>query len=161
MQTIFARFAAAASLLLAAIAPFPSAQAQTHGAIAIHDPWVGTTSPGAEVAAGYVTLHNNGAAPDRLLSATSSRAARVELHEMRMDDGVMRMRQVHAIALAPDAHVTLAPGGLHIMFFGVETPIVAGERISVTLMFEQAGAVEVAFIARPRHTQRSAGHGHH
>ncbi|MCR6645888.1 MAG: copper chaperone PCu(A)C [Terricaulis sp.] len=119
MQTIFSRIVAV-SFLLAGLALYPSAHGQTHGAIAIHDPWVGTTNPGANVAAGYVTLHNNGAAPDRLLSATSPRASRVELHEMLMDNGVMRMRQVHAIALAPGGSVTLAPGGLHIMFFGVE-----------------------------------------
>lgn len=148
----------AASFLLAAAFAAPESAAQQAATITIEDPWAGTTNPGATVAAGYVTVRNTGAQPDRLLSAASPRAARVELHEMSMSNGVMRMRPVDGIAIPAGGEATLQPGGLHIMFLEIDAQFVEGQRVPVTLRFERTGDVAVDFVARPRN--RSNAHAH-
>ncbi|WP_167755793.1 copper chaperone PCu(A)C [Vitreimonas flagellata] len=151
----------AASIMLAALALAPESAAQQRvGAITIEDPWVATTNPGAEVAGGYVTLRNAGPQPDRLISADSTRAARVELHEMNMDNGVMRMRQVEGIDVPAGGVATLRPGGLHIMFFDIDAQFQEGQRIPVVLHFERAGDVRVDFVARPRLAPGAHNHEH-
>jgi len=87
-----------------------------------------------------VTIRNTGGA-DRLLSASTPAAGRTELHTMLRDGDIMRMRQVEAIALPANGAVSLAPGGLHIMLLGLTRPLVVGESVPLTLVFEQAGAV--------------------
>lgn len=148
--------AVVASLMLAAIGPAPIACAEPHN-IAIDDPWIAATNPGATVGAGYVTLRNSGVGVDRLLSAQSTRAERVELHEMSMTNGVMRMQPVQAIVIPAGGTVMLQSGGLHIMFLDIDAQYEAGQHIPVTLHFEHAGDVEAQFNVRPR---ASSGHEH-
>jgi len=77
--------------LLAAIALFsPAAIAQ----VEIENAWARATPPAARVAGGYLVIRNAGPAPDRLIGASSPAAARVEMHVMGMENGVMKMRQV-------------------------------------------------------------------
>jgi copper(I)-binding protein len=95
--------------------------------------WVRTPPGGRDVTAGYVSLRA-GAEDDQLVAASSPIAARVEIHTMEDDGEVMRMRQVEAIDLPAGAEVSLAPGGDHLMFFGVDTAALDGEA-EVTLEF--------------------------
>ncbi len=119
--------------------------------VAVSEAWAAATPNAAQVAAGYATLTNNGAAEDRLVSASSPRAARVEIHEMAMEGGMMNMRAVpDGVALAPGAPVSLAPGGLHIMFMDITAPFVDGETVPVTLTFTNAPPVTLDFPVRPR-----------
>ena len=82
-------------------------------------------------------------APDRVVSASSPVAERVELHETIRDGDVMRMREVEAIELPAGQTVELKPGGLHLMLMGLKAPLKAGETVPVTLKFEKAGDVTV------------------
>ena len=118
------------------------------GDLTIEQPWARATPKGAVVGAGYLTIHNNGATPDRFTGGSADFAG-VELHEMSMTDGVMKMREVTA-GLEIPAHgtVTLAPSGYHLMFVKLKTPLVKGETVKATLTFEHAGAAEVAFEVR-------------
>ena len=123
------------------------------------DPWAGATKPGAKVAAGYLTITNPGAVEDKLLGAASPRAARVEIHEMKMDGAVMSMAKVEdGLAIAPGGSVSLAPGGLHLMFLDISAPFAVGETVPVTLTFEKAGAVEASFAVRERKAGEMSGH---
>ena len=118
--------------------------------LVIERPWARATPPGAPVAGGFLSVRNAGATEDRLLSATSPDADKVELHEMRMDAGVMRMRRIDGgLAIAPGGTLTLAPGGFHLMFIGPKHPFVAGETVSATLRFERGGERTVRFEVRP------------
>lgn len=118
--------------------------------LAIERPWARATPPGAPVAGGFLDVRNVGATEDRLLSATSPDADKVELHEMRMDAGVMRMRRIDGgLAIAPGGTLTLAPGGFHLMFIGPKHPFVAGETVTATLRFERGGERTVRFEVRP------------
>jgi periplasmic copper chaperone A len=118
-----------------------SATAQQSG-ITVSDAWARAMPPGAKAGAAYVTVTNNGTAPDRLVGASTPVAGKAQLHTMTDDNGVMKMRPVDAIELKPGASVTLKPGGYHVMLFDVKQPLSAGQSFPLTLTFEKAGPVE-------------------
>ncbi len=132
--------------LVATLAAPALAQDVRKGSLTISQPWSRATSPRATVGAGFLTIRNAGARGDRLISATSPRAERVEIHTMSMDGGVMRMRQlVDGLAVPAGGTATLAPSGNHIMLIGLKSPLKAGERVPATLRFARAGTVTVQF----------------
>lgn len=115
------------------------------GDISLDHPWSRATPAGAPVGAGYVTLKNSGAAADKLVSATADIARKVEVHEMAMDNGVMKMRPVNGLEIPAGQSVELKPGGYHIMFMGLKQQLKAGDTVRGVLTFEKAGAVPVEF----------------
>lgn len=156
-------FAIAAACTLAACgqpaeqAAEPEAPAASAG-IEVRDAWAAQTPGGVDVSAGYLVIGNGGDADDRLLSASSPRAARVEIHEMVMEGAVMRMRPVEALVIPAHGEATLAPGGQHLMFFGVTAPFVQGETVDVRLVFETAGEVAVSLPVRQGATHGGGEH---
>jgi copper(I)-binding protein len=136
-----------------------AAAVQTKGPLRIEAPWARATPPGGKVAGAFVTLVNTGDAPDRLVSATSPVAGRVELHTHIKDGDVMRMREVEGgIPLPPGQTVALQPGGFHIMLLGMKQGLAAGSSFPLTLSFEKAGSVQVDV---PVETMGSMGPGGH
>ena len=115
------------------------------GALEIQHPWARLTVAGQSAGGGYLAIRNTGSVPDRLLGASAPGRATVELHEMRMDGDVMRMREIKALELPAGKLVTLAPGGLHLMLTGLTAPLKIGDKLPVKLRFEKAGEVEVLF----------------
>jgi copper(I)-binding protein len=91
----------------------------------------------------YMIIRNDGRDPDRLTAASTDVARAVELHETRLDGGVMRMAQVPAIEVPAGGRVELKPGGYHVMLIGLQRELKAGERFPVTLRFEKSGSVTV------------------
>ena len=118
------------------------AQNASVGSIKIENGYTRATAPGQQVAGGFLKIENKGAA-DQLISASSPAAGEVQLHEMAMDGNVMRMRQVKDIALPANGAVELKPGGLHLMFMNIKSPLTVGETVPVKLKFAKAGEVEV------------------
>lgn len=121
--------------------------ATQHGSLTLEAPWTRAAGQGGQ-GAGFLTIRNAGGA-DRLLSASTPAAGRTELHTMLRDGNIMRMRQVEAIAVPANGAVSLAPGGLHIMLIGLTRPLVVGESVPLTLVFEQAGAVALQLVVQP------------
>lgn len=118
------------------------AQAQ----VTVEKPWTRASAPGAQVAGGYLTVRNAGAAGDRLVAASSPAAARVELHTHINENGVMRMREVPGgYAIPAKGAFELKPGGAHLMFMDLKAPLKEGDRIPVKLKFEKAGEVNAEF----------------
>jgi|ERR1700733_1902145 copper(I)-binding protein len=114
------------------------------GAIEIGQPWTRATPATAESGGGYLVLKNTGATPERLIAVKSPAAAKVEIHEMKMDGNIMRMREVEkGIEIPPGATVELKPGGFHVMFMGLKTPFAKDTKVPLTLVFEKAGSVDV------------------
>ena len=114
------------------------------GTLEIGHPWARATPPSAMAGGGFLTVTIKGATPDRLIAARSPAAARVEIHEMKMDGNIMRMRELEkGLEIPPGATVTLAPGGFHLMMMELKGPLAKDSRVPVTLTFEKAGAVEV------------------
>jgi len=114
------------------------------GSLEIDHPWTRATPPTAPTGGGFLTVTNKGTTPDKLVSAKSPAAGAVEIHEMKMEGNVMRMRELPSgLEIAPGATVTLAPGGLHLMMMGLKAPLKQGEKVPVTLVFEKAGKIDV------------------
>jgi copper(I)-binding protein len=104
-------------------------------------------APGGASAA-YMTL-TAATAPDRLLSAASPAAAKVELHAHTLDaQGVARMIAVQAVEVTPGSPTELKPGGLHVMLMGLTAPLTEGQSIPLTLTFEKAGPVTLEVPVR-------------
>jgi len=142
---MFYRFSKIMLVAIASVAFFVSSPAAAHD-ITAKQAWSRATPKGAKVAAGYLTIENRGVQPDRLLSASSGAAAKVEIHQMSMQDGIMTMRPLDGgLAIPPDTTVTLVPGGDHIMFIGLIAPFEEDQRIPVLLNFERAGKIETIF----------------
>lgn len=110
--------------------------------IRVDDPWTRATAPGQKVAGGFMRLTAD--ADMTLVGGSSPVSAHFELHTMRMDDGVMVMRQVENIPLPKGKTVELKPGGLHIMFIGLKQPIKAGDKVPVALRVRGADGKEHA-----------------
>jgi copper(I)-binding protein len=116
------------------------------GAIEIDHPWSRAVPKGTSVAAGYLTIRNTGSEPDRLVSGSTPVAGKFEVHEMSMDNGVMRMRPVAGgVEIKPGQTVELKPQSIHIMMTGLKQPIEKGKSFKGALVFERAGAVEIDF----------------
>ena len=140
------------TLILAGMAFFlAAAAARAHGyklgEIAIGHPYARSTAPGQPNGGAYLRLENRGP-DDRLLSATTAIAQRVELHNMQMEGDVMRMRQVDAIELPTNQAVVLQPGGMHLMLIGLKTPLKEGDRFAMTLKFQKAGEATVDVVVQ-------------
>lgn len=146
--------------LAASLAPPAWAQDYKAGSLEISGPWTRATAPTAKAGGGYLTITNKGTAPDRLIAARSTASDKVEIHEMKMEGSVMRMRELEkGLEIPPGATVTLAPGGFHIMFMELRSPLAKGSKVPVTLVFEKAGPVDVEFLvqdigsAQPSHSR--------
>ena len=123
-----------AYVLALALAGVPALAAEFKaGDITIDKPWARATPKGADVGAGYLVIHNNGATPDRLTGGTADFAA-VEIHHMKMEGGVMKMEELKdGLSIPPHSSVGLAPGGYHVMFTHLTHPLNKGETIKATL----------------------------
>ena len=112
------------------------------GAITIGHPYARATAVGQPTGGGFMKLINGGG-NDKLLSVSAEVSKAVELHEMKMEGDVMKMRQVEGIDLQAGKTVELKPGGYHVMFIGLKAPLKAGDSFPVKLKFEKAGEVTV------------------
>jgi periplasmic copper chaperone A len=116
------------------------------GSVTVEDAWARATPKGAKVAAGYLTIKNGGAEPDRLVSASAGFAGKTEMHQSSMADGMMKMRPAAGgVEIPPGSSVTLAPGSYHLMFMDLAAPLNEGDAVAGELVFERAGKVEVTF----------------
>jgi copper(I)-binding protein len=116
----------------------------------VKDAWVKTTVPGAQVSAAYMSIESPTAA--KLTKVETPRAGIVELHDMKMKDGVMEMKAEPSFAVPAKGALELKPGGKHVMLFKVAEPIKAGDKVPLTLTFEGADkkpvVVKVDAVAR-------------
>lgn len=131
--------------------------------LVIEGPWARATPGGAKVGAGYLKITNTGATADRLVGGSLVVAGAVEVHEMRMDGGVMQMRRLaQGIEIKPGESIELKPGGNHLMFMELKSAFVAGGTLAGTLEFQQGGKINVEFSIAPIGAgQGPSGHTHH
>lgn len=116
------------------------------GGLKISAPWARATPKGAAVGGGYMTITNTGTTSDRLVGGATEISSRFELHEMSMDNGVMKMREVaQGIEIKPGDKIEFKPGSYHVMFMGLKQQLVQGQHLKATLQFEKAGKVDVDF----------------
>lgn len=109
----------------------------THSVFAqvqVEEPWVRATVAQQKITGAFMRI----TAPQdaRLVSARSPVAGRVEIHEMAMENNVMKMRAVDAVELPADKLVELKPGGYHVMLFDLKRPVVEGDTVPLTIVVE-------------------------
>lgn len=137
--------------------------AQAHeyklGNIAIAHPYTLSTVGDLGTSAVYMTFKNSGAA-DRLLSASTATASSVEIHNINMDGGLMRMRKLDGVDLPAGGTAVFAPGGLHMMLFGLKAPLRAGASFPLELRFEKAGQILVQVNVKANSDATNVKHKH-
>lgn len=140
-------------------------QDYTVGDLVISNVRAGATVPKAPVAGGYMVIRNNGATPDFLVGGQAAFSGDVQIHEMKMQDDVMKMRELSdGLEIPAGGEVVLQPGGFHVMFMKLTEPLTEGQKRKATLTFKNAGNVEVEFDVRSRkhlnaHDKHHSGHG--
>lgn len=143
-------------LLVAAL--FASAAIQAAD-VRVTDVWARATMPGQKVSGAYMNILSDTDA--RLVAASSPAVPRVEIHEMKMDGDVMRMREVNAIALPKGQPVSLEPGGYHIMLMNLKRPVAVGESIPLTLTIEAGGKRQTIDVKASARAPGTMPQGHH
>lgn len=114
-------------------------------------PLLAPTLEGSPVGGGYLIVRNIGVESDRLLGGSADFAARVEVHEMAMENDIMKMRALpDGLEIAAGEQMVLKPGGYHLMFMGLSSQLISGDTHKITLQFEKAGEIDVAFVVKER-----------
>src|ERR1700750_2997909 len=143
MKTITTSLVAAALVAWLTSAPARAEDVKA-GDLVITQAWTRATPGGAKTGGGFLTIENKGTSPDKLVGVSADAAGKVEVHEMAMDGGVMKMRPVDGgLTIDPGKTVKLAPGGLPLMMMDLKSPLKQGDKLPVTLQFEKAGKVQV------------------
>lgn len=159
MKTIPLGLAGAALAACLLLAPSRADEVKA-GDLVIMQAWARATPGGAKVGGGYLTIENKGTQPDHLLAVSADIAGKVEVHEMVMNNGVMKMRPVEKpLTIDPGKTVKLAPGGYHLMMMDLKAPLKQGDKVPVTLEFEKSGKVSVALDVEGVGAQGPGGGG--
>lgn len=122
---------------------------QMTGDLHIIHPSIPAPAANAMSAAGYITISNEGDAPEELIGVRTPFAASTTLHTTIFEDGIAKMRPLIGVPIAPGEIVNLEPGGMHVMFMGLSGPATEGDMIPATLIFRHAGEVAVEFMVDP------------
>jgi periplasmic copper chaperone A len=135
----------------------PARAADASSGIVVSHPWSSATPGHIANGVAFLTVTNHGAEADRLVGASTPVADKAELHTHLMEDGIMKMRPVEAIDIAPGATVELKPGGLHVMLLGLKAPLTEGQTYPLTLTFAKAGTVTVEVAVTAIGAKQGAG----
>ncbi|UXY15078.1 copper chaperone PCu(A)C [Chitiniphilus purpureus] len=149
-------------MLMGAVLALSAATAVAHEFVAerllIEHPWARASAPGAKVGGVFMVFNNSEGEADALLAVKTPVAEQAELHSMRMEQGVMKMRQVPRIEIPAKGKQALAPGGLHVMLQGLKQPLKEGSQFPLTLTFERAGTVQVQVKVEALGAAQPKGH---
>ena len=130
--------------------------------VRVSDPWVRATVPQQKVSGAFMQLSSS--KDMRLVEVRTPVAGTVEIHEMAMDKGVIRMRPVPGVDLPAGRTVGLKPGGYHMMLMDLKRQLKAGESVPLTLVLEakdrKRQTVEVKAAVRPLNTAAHVYQGH-
>jgi len=113
------------------------------GDLEIVHPWARATIGQSKNSVAFMTIENHGSQPDGLLRAISPVAAKVELHEHKIENDIAQMRSVETVDLPAGGSVQLKPGGVHLMLIDLNRKLVEYDSFPLTLVFERAGQIEI------------------
>ena len=151
MRKQIVKLAAAALIISTVLAVGAGARAHevTSKGVTVAHPWARATPGGSTVGAAFMEIRTADGVADKLVSASSPIAGRVEVHTHIKDGDVVKMRRVETLELAPGASRVLKPGGEHVMLFDLKQPLIEGDLVKLTLVFETAGAIDVEGSVEP------------
>jgi copper(I)-binding protein len=141
-------------LILSFVAPASALE------VTVKDAWIRGTVPGQNATGAFMEITSRH--PARLIGASTPAAGVVEIHNMKMENGVMRMFPVTGIDVPAGKHVKLAPGGYHVMMMSLRQPLTAGDKVPLTLTFESADKKRetIELSVEVRDITGGRGHGH-
>ena len=145
------------TLVLAALSGPVAAQ------VKVGDPWVRATVPQQKATGAFMSL--TAEKGTRLVEAKSPVAGVVEIHEMAMENSVMKMRAIPGLDLPPGKPVELKPGGYHVMLMELKEQMKDGQSVPITLVVEDRDkkrqSIEIKAVVRPlTQTMKKSGHSH-
>lgn len=149
------------ALSLALVGVTTSAQEARIKDIRVTQPMATSTVSGQPAAGAYITIENLGKESDRLLKVSSPVAERVEIHVMKMENDIMRMREIGPVEIKAGQKIQMGashPDRLHLMLMQIRQPLKEGEKFPLTLEFEKAGRLDVTVSVSK--DARSGGHKH-
>ncbi len=139
----------------------------TFGFISIVKPHLREAPPSATVAAGYLKIKNNGNEPETLLGASSTLSKTIEIHEMKIENEIMKMREVpEGLTINPGQILELKTGGYHLMFFHLVKQVKQGDTHEIKLNFKKSGEILVPFkvweaLHKPQNHSEDLNHHNH
>lgn len=139
-----------------AISISPVSTIAGESALRVDDPYVRLVPPGTKTTGAFMTIHNAGNAERKLVKATSPVSDKVQLHTHMNDNGVMKMREVPDIAVPAGGKVELKPGSYHIMLIEMKSELKEGDRVPVTLRFDDDSTSQVDATVRKLPTMMPA-----
>lgn len=165
MRTFVTALALAASFLTASLV-VGSSTALAHdfkvGELRVVHPFAMPTPPAARVAGVFLDLDNRGSESQALVDARSERSDVVEIHDMAMDGGTMRMFRIDELRVDAGEVIKMRPGGgYHLMLIGLKQPLVEGEKFPLWLTFDDGQEVEVEVWVQSMEEGATAADGHH
>lgn len=143
---MFRPIMAAIVLLMSATTLGASAQQSATSGIDVQRAWARATPGAVKTGVAYLSIVNRGDAPDRLIGMSSPVAAKAEVHDNEMENGIMKMRPVGPVTINSGQSVEFKPGGDHIMLIELKQPLREGENFPITLIFEKGGEVKTSVI---------------
>lgn len=114
----------------------------------VQDAWIRAT-PGADIAAAYMTLRNAGPTSLTVTGVESPAAGHAMIHETKVEAGVSKMRPHEQLVIAPGATVKLQPGGLHVMLHDLKKPLSVGDHVPLIIQLSTGGPVAATATVRP------------
>ena len=154
--------------LLATTLMVAGATVQAHGFavgdIAITHPYARPSLPGVPNGAAWFGIQNRGSQNDRIIGAKAAVSSYTEIHDMKLENDIMRMFRVDGIDIAAGQSITMGDGNkLHVMLLDLKQPLKVGDKFPMTIEFEKAGRVDVeVWVEAPRKSGMAPkGHEHH
>lgn len=143
MLKFLGSIAAVAGAVLVSTAVTTQVHADDKSGLSFQDPYVKAPFPGQSVTTGYMSIENASTTSRQLQTLSADWANAIEIHTHVHENGVMKMRRQDTLAVPAEGAVTLKPGGLHLMIFGVEAPLTGP--LPITLCFDGDDCMDVDF----------------
>jgi copper(I)-binding protein len=147
LTTMYRRAASLALTALALVVVAAPLAAQTATVIA-RDAWVREVPAGRGTTGMFVVLSNAGTAERKVVRGQADVGDTLELHEMKRENGMMRMSPVPSISVPAGGQTELRPGGYHLMLFGLKKPLAVGDTVRATLTFDDGSTLRVVAPVR-------------
>jgi len=129
--------------------------------VTVIDAWAPPTLGSQRTGVVYFTLVNSGGAEDRLVAVSAKGAGWAALHTNIKDGDVMRMRPLDGLSIPPGATIKLKPRGNHLMLFDLQSPLIAGQKLSLQMQFARAGKMTVEAEISDQAPDRDRDHMEH
>jgi hypothetical protein len=113
---------------------------QAQDIVSIQNPWVRATNPGQNISAGYMTMTST--QDVTLIRVKSDVTESVEMHSMKMENNVMKMRMLDSLALSLGKPYKLEPGGYHLMLFDLKKSLSDAQTVDFEMTFKNNKGAE-------------------